>query len=420
MNQQHRMSRGFDEVLNPVEERAGGQRQLRCVFVVTPWFPDHPDDWKYGYIYDSAAAIARQGVSVHVLVCRPFVPQMLSSFAPEDLRGAIDTATFSEISISTARYLRLPRGRLGFLTDEIANRLIAPKLRSLVLQSGADVIHAHTEGMAPLAVSVGAQLQVPCVTTIHGLNTHPRFVHNRAERVRMGRALAAADRVVLVGEPLRSEFAKLVQREDHFRIVHNGVRLPASRDRRPILQAQRPIEFITVSNLQEGKGIDIALRALAIAQGEGLTDWTFTVVGDGPEHAGLLGLANSLGVFGRVRFVGRQPHDRVYNLLFGADVFILPSYREAFGIAYLEAMAAGLVTVGVRGQGPDAFIADGKTGFLVEARSPRAVAHCILDIAAQPELARKVATAGAEFVRNEFTWDAHAGHVMNVYQELIG
>jgi glycosyltransferase involved in cell wall biosynthesis len=120
-----------------------------------------------------------------------------------------------------------------------------------------------------------------------------------------------------------------------------------------------------------------------------------------------------------VNFIGAQPHELIYDLLCGADIFVLPSYREAFGIAYLEAMAAGLVTIGVQGQGPEAFIEHGKTGYLVEPRNPRSLANCILNIAADRDTARRVSTTGSDLVRNEFTWDAHARHLHNVYREIV-
>jgi glycosyltransferase involved in cell wall biosynthesis len=67
----------------------------------------------------------------------------------------------------------------------------------------------------------------------------------------------------------------------------------------------------------------------------------------------------------KVELAGARPHEEIPQYLAAADVFILPSYREAFGIAYLEAMAAGLLVVGVRDQGPSAFIEHGISGLLV-------------------------------------------------------
>jgi glycosyltransferase involved in cell wall biosynthesis len=393
----------------------------RSVVVLTPWFPNRPNDSRFTYIYDSAAALARRGVAVHVLVCRPFTSPLVGYFTPERMPGTIELAAFGELAgIATVHYLGLPRGWLRPLTNSLMFRRICPVLKSLALRSGAELIHAQTEGMAPVAAAVAAQLGLPSVVTVHGLNTDPHFLHAPRQRAMFRRAMGTMDRVILVGEPLRPFFSALVGGDDHFRVVHNGARLPADPDRAAILRYCEPTRFISVSNLQEGKGIDIALRALAMARDEGLVHWDYTIVGDGGEHRALAELAWSLGLTEQVRFLGEQPHERIYGLLCQADVFILPSYREAFGIAYLEAMAAGLVTIGTRGQGPEAFIEHGKSGFLVEPRSPRSVADCILGIAARPEAARQVAAAGADLVWNRFTWDAHASRLLEVYQELVG
>ena len=81
--------------------------------VLTPWFPNKPNDSRFTYIYDSAAALARQGVKVHVLVCRPFAPSVIRHFAPQRVPGTIDKGAFPSSRASQRRhYPNLPRGWL--------------------------------------------------------------------------------------------------------------------------------------------------------------------------------------------------------------------------------------------------------------------------------------------------------------------
>ncbi|HWY87354.1 MAG TPA: glycosyltransferase [Gemmataceae bacterium] len=391
----------------------------RAVVVLSPWFPNTPKDWKFTYIYDSAAALTRLGLAVHVLVCRPFTPPFLDFLAPEWTRGRIETGAFEGLASLTAIYYPgLPGGRLRRVTNVVASQRIGRALKSLAVKSGAELVHAHTEGLALIASGVARQLDLPSVVTLHGLNTDPQFLHEPAQRAIFRRALNSTDRVILVGKPLWPFFSTLVGRDDHFRVIHNGVRFPRDLDRGPILRPSQPIRFIAVSNLHEGKGVDVALRALALARDAGFEHWDYTIVGEGSERAALVDLSQSLGLAERVRFLGAHPHDKVFEFLSEADIFVLPSYREAFGISYLEAMAAGLVTIGVRGQGPEAFIEDGKSGFLVEPKSPRSLADCILGIVAQQEAARRIGAAGMKLVRSAFTWDAHATRLTEVYREL--
>ena len=207
--------------------------------------------------------------------------------------------------------------------------------------------------------------------------------------------------------------------EDHFRIAHNGVVLPAEPRSRAILTEGRQIDFISVSNLHEGKGIDISLDALAIARDRGFKNWRYKIIGEGSERQALARLTKKLGLENRVEFLGGQPHRRIFDFLNEADVFILPSYREAFGIAYLEAMAAGLLTIGVQGQGPEAFIENNKTGLLVEPNDPHALADLILKIENERLKMREIAAAGAQRARASFTWAAHAGCLVGIYKELV-
>jgi glycosyltransferase involved in cell wall biosynthesis len=395
------------------------QPRPRAVVVLTPWFPNTPNDRKFTYIYDSAAALTRLGLAVHVLVCRPFTPPFLDFLAPEWTKGRIETETFGELASLTAiNYPGLPGGRLRRFTNPLASRRIGLALKRLAVRSRAELIHAHTEGLALVASGVARQLGLPSAVTVHGLNTDPQFLHAPSQRAMFRHALGGTDRVILVGKPLWSFFSTLVGRDDHFRIVHNGVRFPIDLDRRPILGFSQSIRFITVSNLHEGKGVDVALRALALARDAGFEHWDYTIVGEGAERGALIDLSHSLGLSDRVRFLGAHPHEKIFEFLSEADIFVLPSYREAFGISYLEAMAAGLVAIGVQGQGPEAFIEHGKSGFLVEPKSPRSLADCILGIVAQPEAARGIGAAGMKLVRSAFTWDAHASRLTEVYREL--
>ena len=386
------------------------------VILVTPWFPNRPDEQVGNFVYDSAAGLARLGMDVHILVCRPFVPSILMSHAPQWMRGIVDISAFGEFgSVSVIQYPHLPRGWLRPLTSALFQQRVVRALSELALRSRAQLIHAHTEGFATAALAAGERMRLPIVVTVHGENSDRRLVENPSVR----RALGNADRVLVVGRPLLPFVYTLMDRSDHVRVVHNGVRVPVDLARVQILRESRPVRFISVSNLHEGKGIDITMRALAMVQKLGFTEWNYTIVGDGAQRPELTNLAKSLKLENKVNFVGSQPHERIYELLSDADVFVLPSYREAFGISYLEAMAAGLVTIGVRGQGPAAFIEHGKTGYLVDPNSPRSLAVCILDIVARPEVARQIGIAGAELVRSEFTWDAHARHLTEVYQELV-
>jgi glycosyltransferase involved in cell wall biosynthesis len=217
-------------------------------------------------------------------------------------------------------------------------------LEQAVLEFKPDVLLVHTEQAAAVATLVGAATGVPVVVVLHGINTSARL-DSEGEHARLRTTLRAATRVVLVGEPLWEHFSRIAGCADTFRIVHNGFRLPPAEDVKPDAPWPSTLRFISVSNLHQGKGIDLNLQAFAQLYREGWRNWTYTIVGAGPEYLTLQALVATLGLGEYVRFTGAVDHAAVYRLLSGAEVFVLPSWREAFGIAWLEAMACGLLAV---------------------------------------------------------------------------
>lgn len=391
------------------------------ILVLTPWFPNWPGDRQGNFIFDSAQAMAAAGAAVSVLVTRPWIPAPLKRLRPAWSEDDFKPAAFEGFDrLGIVRHLSIPRGIAWPVSEALHDTAVAPRLLAMARQTRARLIHAHTEGEAAVAVKIGRELGVPVVVTLHGLNLGRRHLFDPRRLARFGRALAAADRVVLVGEPLREVFRRAAGSDGNFRVVFNGAAMPEAEPPARTFAAGRPIRFVSVANLNEGKGHDVALRALASARGAGFEAWTFTIAGDGPERPALESLVSALGLTGKVSFLGVTPHDQVFPLLEQGDVFLLPSYREAFGVAYLEAMSCGLLAIGVRGEGPEAFVTHGKSGLLAAPRDAEDLAQLILGIDADRAGAARMAVAGMQAVRKKFTWKAHAAALAEVYAEAVG
>src|SRR3990167_422037 len=269
-----------------------------------------------------------------------------------------------------------------------------------------------------MATRVGKCLNIPVVVTIHGIETCSRMWIGAAGKM-VDATLDQASRVVVVGKNLLDYFQRRFIRVDHFRIIHNGFRLyPDMLNFSERKEWPTNISIISVSNLQEGKGIDITIRALFLLKKLKFDRWRYTIVGDGPEKKALRNLVNKLNLNEHIVFTGACEHEKVCQYLKSAHVFCLPSYREAFGIAYLEAMAYGLLTIGVAGEGPEAFIKHGETGLLVKPQNSVALFELFKDVFQHRALARLIARQGKSHVLENFTWGKHAERLMMVYQEL--
>lgn len=380
------------------------------VLCFTPWFPDVPGGREGNYIFDSVSAASDYSIDMKVLLSRPLHPLR---------KNCPDFFTFpKEWDLQLVRYPSIPRDYLRSLSNRMLRLSLAGPLCRYVKEHDIQLIHAHTEGMADVAAFVADKMCIPCVVTIHGINTSHRYLGTSAQKAYFSQALNRVDRVILVGEPLRDCFAGITGRQDHFRVVHNSFNLPSVPRIRSVFSSDL-IRLISVSNLHEGKGIDLTIRALARLKDAGILDWHYQIVGDGYLRPQLEELVCNLELAEKITFVGAVPHAEVVTYLVEADVFVLPSYREAFGVAYLEAMSCGLLAIGVQGQGPSAFIRHGETGFLTVPRDVNDLANLLGDILREPLKMLEIAEQGMHEIVDNFSPQNHAKCLNDVYDELL-
>lgn len=395
----------------------GGRGRL---LVTTPWFPPAHAGWPYPFIGQSCVALAELGWQVRVLVVRPWKPAALARVLGSRPEGPIDAGTFPLLGgIDTIHTLSFPRQIMTTAANTLLDRRVQGWLgRNAKAMDEADAVLVHTEGLAPAVVPLCRAAGRAVTAVVHGLNTSRAFLEAPRQKARIAGALAKADRLVLVGEPLRDYFSSYTGRSDHIRVVPNGVDAPATAT--AALADGRAVQLVSVANLEVGKGIDLAIRALARLRDEGQASWSFRIVGAGAERGPLGRLVTDLALGDHVTFEGAVANARVMQILAECDVLVLPSYREAFGIAYLEAMATGLLAIGVEGQGPSQFIRHGETGLLVAPRSADAVADALRPILKGERVRyRDIATAGAKEARRNWSWERHARSLDGVIGEAI-
>ncbi len=123
--------------------------------------------------------------------------------------------------------------------------------------------------------------------------------------------------------------------------------------------------FVFVGSLIARKYPSTVVEALTRVYPEG--NFTMTFIGDGAERARIEEKHRQCGYCGGLRFVGRIPREEIVKHLKQADVFVMISRDEIFGLVYLEAMALGVIPIGSRNEGIDGIIQDGENGFLCEA-----------------------------------------------------
>ena len=158
--------------------------------------------------------------------------------------------------------------------------------------------------------------------------------------------------------------------------------------------------LLTVAMMRDdAKRDSYGLLARALAEARDLP-WRLLVVGDGPARPAVEAMLRTLGD-DRVRFAGLIPEEGLPPVYAAADLYVWPAVREAYGLALLEAQAAGLPVVAGREGGVAEVVADGRSGILTPPRDPGAFARAVRGIFERPERRHAMAEAAALFVSEE-------------------
>ncbi|MEE2769062.1 MAG: glycosyltransferase [Actinomycetota bacterium] len=179
--------------------------------------------------------------------------------------------------------------------------------------------------------------------------------------------------------------------------------------------------LLFVGRIQPLKGVDVAVASLAALD---RPDARLVVVGgvsgaDGPaEERRIRKLVDDLDLGGRVQFVPPQPHHALAAWYRSADVVIMPSRSESFGLVALEASACGVPVVAAEVGGLRNLVEHGRTGYLVEGRDPNIYAHYTASILDDPSLAADMSAAATERSWS-YTWSATAARLRRVCDDLV-
>lgn len=280
--------------------------------------------------------------------------------------------------------------------------VLAPGLRAAGVRRSVGITHGHESAWALVPGGraglrrIGAGLDV--VT----------YLGEYTKRL-IGSALAPAD---------RTKLARLHPAVDAELFAPGAGRA----ERRAVLGlGERPV-VVCVSRLVKRKGQDVLIRALPEIRRR-VPGAMLLVVGSGPDDDRLRRLAAATGVGPDVVFTGAVPWGELPSFYAAGDVFAMPCRTrrrgldvEGLGMVYLEASATGLpVVAGDSGGAPDAVLA-GRTGHIVDGRSPAAVADRIAGLLSDPAAAAAMGAAGRVWALEEWNWDLQAQRLRELFE----
>jgi glycosyltransferase involved in cell wall biosynthesis len=228
------------------------------------------------------------------------------------------------------------------------------------------------------------------------------------------RALAHA-RLVLANSAGIAELSRAHGARDT-RVVHLGTDIPAAA--RPPVRGVAPT-LVTVAHLVARKRHADVLRALAVLTPRHPT-LRYAIIGDGPERATLEGLAARLDVGDRVDFHGQLAPATAIERARECTLFAMPSTEEAFGVAYVEAMAGGVPAIGCRGEpGPEEIAAAGDGMVLVPPGDIERLTQRIDELLSDPHRLREARQRARATVLANFTWQRCGEQTLAAYEQAL-
>jgi D-inositol-3-phosphate glycosyltransferase len=331
------------------------------------------------------------------------------------------------------RVVHIPAGPAELVAKEHLPALLPEFTAGVARRLGhdlpADAIHANywLSGVAGHALK--HELSLPLVSTFHTL-ARVKAENEDSEpevRARAEAEIIGCSDVILAS--CSDEAAQLVRLYDadpaRIELVPPGVEHaffspgPPTGARSALGLGDGPV-LLFVGRIQPLKGLDVAVRTLALLANERAV---LVVVG-GPSGADgaaeverVQKLAADLGVLDRLRFVPPRPHHLLSTYYRAADVVLVPSRSESFGLVALEAAACGRPVVAAAVGGLRTLVDHGRTGFLVEGRDPHAFAAFVAELLDTPHLADTMGRAAAVRAAR-YTWSTSAGRLRRLYADL--
>ncbi len=285
-----------------------------------------------------------------------------------------------------------------------------------------DLLRVHSlrfVGPAALWARRRCQLPVPVVAHHHHLD------HNWLNPVIERRVIEACDLVTTDSQFSREQLARELQVDTkHMAVVYAGIARrfkPQPPDEQLAaelgLRGRKILLFL--GGLKPRKNVGLLLEVFRDAVTKMGSEVRLLIAGSGSEEKALQRKARDLGIAGKVIFVGYVPEAdkvRFYNL---ADVYVLPSSLEGFGMTAGEAMSCGKSVVASRVGSLPEVVADGETGFLVPLSDRKGFAEQVVRLLQNEPLARQFGEAGRRRVDALFRWEMVAKRLVNLYQQAL-
>jgi glycosyltransferase involved in cell wall biosynthesis len=384
------------------------------VAIVAEYYPRRRDPVLGIWAHRQALAARDAGAEVKVLALERPVPPGASLRRPRQLPAAL--AEFARqpkrdeldgIEVRYVRFVAGERSKTYATWHERAATPLGKALAELHAEWPFDLVHAHYALPAGgAAAPFTRERQIPLVVSVHGGDVLGPLLQTPEARAAIAEVLTDASEVLCNSRATLERVADITRDEERLRVVYLGASPPDD----PPPKRESPTVATLAHVIPRKRHADV----LEAVQGMDGVEWL--VIGDGPELPTLRRAAVDLGLQERIEFAGQLAPAGALRELATAHVMAMPSEDEAFGVAYVEALACGVPAIGLASEGGPAEIASlGPGMLLVPPRDPAALAEAIQTALADPELPAQARRTAAE----QFSWQRCGRDTVAAYRDAL-
>ncbi|QTM99636.1 N-acetyl-alpha-D-glucosaminyl L-malate synthase BshA [Sediminibacillus dalangtanensis] len=342
--------------------------------------------------------LAKQGNEIH----------FITSSLPFRLQGVNSNIYFHEVELNHYPVFQYPPYDLA----------LANKMAEVIDQEKLDILHVHyamPHAICAILAREIAEHDVKIVTTLHGTDITVLGIDNSLTKM-IKHGIDQSDAVTAVSRSLVAQTKEMLGVEREIEVIYNFIdeREYHQRENQRLRQdygiADEEKVIIHVSNFRKVKRVADVIAAFHIIQGK--VPAKLLLVGDGPEYSEMCRVVKQLGIEDRVLFLGRQIN--VSDLFSIADLKLLLSEKESFGLVLLEAMACGVPCIGTNIGGIPEVIEHGQTGFITDLGDIKDIAERAVQLLTDSELWQTFSKTAVQSAHKRF----RAEKILTAYEQV--
>jgi len=338
----------------------------------------------------------------------------------KDLNSIPTQAEIGNLQVYYPHYTSPPRQIFHGTWGYFAYLFLKPLLQDLYVRNHFDIIHAHyATPSGTIALLAREWMKIPVALSIHGSDLTYTVKQKPIGEQVVRKTLERVDAIFANSTKTAQQILNYDVKSNKVHIVRLGADAEFPVKMSDTNDGKRKIQILSVGYLETRKGYRYLLQALGKLASLGY-EFDYIIVGDGEQETALRNLARSLQIDQSVHFMGYKTHEKVWDYYSKCDIFVLPSWDEAFGLVYIEALSLAKPVIGCEGEGgPEDLKSLGDCIELVKPRDVDSIFTALKKLIDHPERRKEMGKNGQKIVLEQYSWEHTASTTIELYKGII-